>query len=118
MSDPNSFDFAARGPTRKEFDELLARQNQIAVRCIALESVVRNLGAFLHKAMPPATAERFLESLGALGAAPTDANMPEAHAQQLRGLVEREQRHIIDLIREQNGPIQAKPSAPGPSSAP
>ena len=84
----------------------MARQNQIAVRCIAMESVVRNLSAFLVKAMPPGVATSFLDSLAALGAAPIDAAMPPEQAEQLRALVAKEQRHIVDLIREQKGPTE------------
>jgi|KBSSwiStaDraftv2_1062776.scaffolds.fasta_scaffold06386_3 hypothetical protein len=116
MSQPLSFDQVSPppAPTRHEFDALLARQNQIAVRCIAMENVVRSLGAWLTAALPPASAERFLDSLATLGDVPVDAAMPAHEAERLKNLVAREQRHIVDLIRQQNGPRPASRPEPGP----
>jgi len=112
-----SFQFGAT-PTREELDALLQRQNNVAVRSMALENVVRGLGAWIAAALPEASAERFLDSLSTTEDLLLDPNMPAVQADRLRELVAREQRHIVDLIRQQNRGGAPTRSDPGASAEP
>lgn len=105
---------AATPASREELEGLVRRANAVAVRCMAMENVVRGLADWLAAALPAPASERFLDSLAELPQMTLDPQMPPDAAEQLRQMVSREQRHIVDLIRHQNRARSApKPGAGG-----
>jgi len=118
MSDSLHFGDPAALPTRAEFETLLERQNNVAVRCMAMENVLRGLGAWIAAALPDASADRFLDSLSVTEDLLLDPAMPPVQADRLRALVAREQRHIVDLIRQQNQRRASTPPDPEPRAEP
>lgn len=95
-------------PTRQELDAIIKRQNQLAVRCMAVENVLRGMGAWLAAAMPERTAERMLAQLESVAAMQLDPGMPPQVVENLKALVANEQADIVRSLREEivtrNGP--------------
>jgi hypothetical protein len=95
-------------PTRLDLEAIVQRQNQVAIRSMALENVVRGLGAWLAAAMPERTAERMLEGLAKLPDMQLGDGVPPEVAENIKSMVEREQRDVVDSIRREtalrNGP--------------
>lgn len=87
--------------SRADLEAAVQRQNEMAMRCMALENVVRGLAAWLSAALPPANADRFIESLAQVPELGFDPRMSSTQAEALRAHVQREQRHLVDMIRRQ-----------------
>ncbi|HEY3694992.1 hypothetical protein [Phenylobacterium sp.] len=87
--------------TRADLETAVRRQNEMAIRCMALENVVRGLAAWLSAALPEASAQRFIDSLGRIPDFSFDPRMPAVQAEALRAQVEREQRQLVEMIRRQ-----------------
>jgi hypothetical protein len=87
--------------TRGDLQALVQRQNDMAVRCMAMENVVRALATWLSAALPEATAERLLDSMAQIPDFNFDPRMSAAQVESLRLQVEREQRNLVDMIRTQ-----------------
>jgi hypothetical protein len=102
MSQP-LFGEPAAPASQAELEAAIRRQNDMAVRCMAMENVVRGLATWLCAALPEAGAERFLDSLARVPDLNFDPRMPAAQAEALRIQVEREQRQLVELIRRQRG---------------
>lgn len=100
MSQPLFSDSSAPA-SRADLEAAIQRQNDMAMRCMALENVVRGLATWLSAAMPAASAERFIDSLAEIPDFNFDARMPADQAEKIRTQVEGEQRQLVDMIRRQ-----------------
>jgi hypothetical protein len=90
------------GPvSRAEFEAAIQRQNDMAVRCMAMENVVRGLATWLAAALPEASAEKFLDSLTQLPDFNFDPRMSPGQVESLRQMVEGQQRNLVEMVRRQ-----------------
>lgn len=100
MSQP-LFSAPSEPASRADLEAAIRRQNDMAIRCMALENVVRSLASWLTAALPEASAERFLGSLAQIPDFSFDPRMSEAQVEALKLQVEREQRNLVEMIRRQ-----------------
>jgi hypothetical protein len=100
MSQPQLSESA--GPaSRADLEAAIRRQNDMAIRCMAMENVVRGLATWLTAALPQASAERLLDSLAQAPDFGFDPRMSAAQVAALKLQVEREQRNLVEMIRRQ-----------------